>query len=308
MFRRMALPDEDERLTAAMAHAGIVANVAGLTGLILAVLLWATQRRRSRFVRAHIVQALVYQIGTLLGVIALMLLWSGCLLLSLLPAALRPDLYRDGTLPDTFWVALFGLILPIGYGFAATLYAIYGAYQVYRGRHFAYPLAGRLVQRDLQDSQSATHAPTSSVTTSGQPNLPPERSIPANVQPSSQAEHAMQDPTDRTTSAGRQAATLEPQTRMGKEQATPVSSETPAESGSTTASSLPVQSPSDRSPSLAGSGSAPQDNTATVPPSIDDTTVMPLQDALDQGARPVVSAQPDEIAAERRSDHPPDER
>jgi uncharacterized Tic20 family protein len=74
----MALPDEDERLTAAMAHASVVANVAGLTGLILAVLLWATQRRRSRFVRAHIVQALVYQIGTLLGVIALMLLWSGC--------------------------------------------------------------------------------------------------------------------------------------------------------------------------------------------------------------------------------------
>ena len=108
----MALPDEDERLTAAMAHASVVANVAGLTGLVLAVLLWATQRRRSRFVRAHIVQALVYQIGTLLGVIALMLLWSGCLLLSLLPAALRPDLYRDGTLPDTFWIALFGLILP----------------------------------------------------------------------------------------------------------------------------------------------------------------------------------------------------
>ncbi|MBO9321721.1 MAG: DUF4870 domain-containing protein, partial [Roseiflexus sp.] len=92
----MALPDEDERLTAAMAHASVVANVAGLTGLILAVLLWATQRRRSRFVRAHIVQAIVYQIGTLLGVIALMLLWSGCLLLSLLPAALRPDRYRDG--------------------------------------------------------------------------------------------------------------------------------------------------------------------------------------------------------------------
>lgn len=128
----MAQTDEDERLTAAMAHASMVANTAGLTGLVLTVILWATQRRRSRFVRAHIVQALVYQAGTLLGVALLMLLWSGCLLLSLLPAALRPDLYRDGTLPDTFWVALFGLILPIGYGIAATLYALYGAYQVYR--------------------------------------------------------------------------------------------------------------------------------------------------------------------------------
>ncbi|MBO9340586.1 MAG: DUF4870 domain-containing protein [Roseiflexus sp.] len=303
----MALPDEDERLTAAMAHASIVANVAGLTGLILAVLLWATQRRRSRFVRAHIVQALVYQIGTLLGVIALMLLWSGCLLLSLLPAALRPDLYRDGTLPDTFWIALFGLILPIGYGFAATLYAIYGAYQVYRGNRFAYPLAGRLVQRDLQEPQSPTPASASSVATPGQSLPLSERPIPANAQLPIQAERAKPAPADMPASVDQHPATAEPLLRTERERAAVPSSE-PAASVSGTASPPSVPSPSDQSPMLAVPGGASQESSATTLSSTDDTTVMPLQDALDQGARPVVSPQPNEITAERRSDHPPNER
>lgn len=298
----MALPDEDERLTAAMAHASIVANVAGLTGLILAVLLWATQRRRSRFVRAHIVQALVYQIGTLLGVVTLMLLWSGCLLLSLLPAALRPDLYRDGTLPDTFWVALFGLILPIGYGFAATLYAIYGASQVYRGKRFAYPLAGRLVQRDLQEPQSASPASASSLTTAEQPLPLPERPASTQVQPDVQVDQAKPAP------AGQHPVIAEPQSRSDREKTTATSSDPAAGSSGVTASPSPAPSPSDRSATLITPGSASQENVATTPSSIDDTPVMPLQDALDQGARPVVAPQPDEIAAGERADHPPDER
>ncbi len=302
----MALPDEDERLTAAMAHASIVANVAGLTGLILAVLLWATQRRRSRFVRAHIVQALVYQIGTLLSVVILMLLWSGCLLLSLLPAALRPDLYRDGTLPDTFWVALFGLILPMGYGFAAMLYAIYGAYRVYRGEHFTYPLAGRLVQRDLQEPQSATPASASSQAAAGQPLPPPEQTIPANAQLPIQAERAKPAPADMPASVDQHPATEESLLRT--ERVAAPSSEPAAASSSVTVSPPPVPLPSDRSPALAAPGGAPQESVATTPSPADDTTVIPLQDALDQGARPVVNPQPDEIAADRRSDHPPEER
>lgn len=142
-------PGDDERLTAAIAHASIVANISGLLGLVLVVVLWATQRERSRYVRAHIVQALAFQGVTILGLAALLALWSACLLLSMLPAALRPELYVDGTLPDTFWLALFGLFVPLIYGCGATIYALYGAYQVYHGRPFVYPLIGRAVRRDL---------------------------------------------------------------------------------------------------------------------------------------------------------------
>ncbi|MBK9711209.1 MAG: DUF4870 domain-containing protein [Kouleothrix sp.] len=140
-------PTEDERLLAALSHASIVANVANLAGMIATGLIWTMQRERSRYVRAHALQALVYQGAVLLLSIMLVIFWSVCLGLSLLPAALRPDLYRASP-PNSFWLALLGLLVPVGFGITATLYGLYGAYQVYRGRPFRYPLAGRLA-RDL---------------------------------------------------------------------------------------------------------------------------------------------------------------
>ncbi|MGB9754326.1 DUF4870 domain-containing protein [Roseiflexus castenholzii] len=262
----MARPDEDERLTAAMAHASMIANATGLTGLVLTVVLWATQRRRSRFVRAHIVQALVYQAGTLLGVVLLMLLWSGCLVLSLLPAALRPDLYRDGTLPDTFWIALFGLIVPIVYGFAATLYALYGAYQVYRGNRFAYPLAGRLVARDLEAASS--DAPVSATPQSGTLSLPSPGS-PLVAQPST--------PAPPTT----------PQARVVGESAKPDTSAAQA-----TAAAPPSSSEADTTVGSAGSAPSSSDSAPPISGAHEVAEVTPVQDALDQGSR-----LPDRVAA-----------
>lgn len=301
----MAQPDEDERLTAAMAHASMIANAAGLTGLALTVILWATQRQRSRFVRAHIVQALVYQAGTLLGVILLMLLWSGCLLLSLLPAALRPELYRDGTLPDTFWVALFGLILPIGYGVAATLYALYGAYQVYRGNRFAYPLAGRLVARDLEappsgvsasatlssEVQPAPPAPAPLPDTAPSPSLPSPGTLVAAPQPA---------PAERPAPAPPAA----PQTRaMGEEVAPAPSAPSPGATSVSVPPSLPETSPAVTGDEGAqpSTGSAPQ-----VPSAGNVVEVVPVQDALDQGSRPADrAAAPVDVTS---TGQPPEER
>ena len=77
--------------------------------------------------------------------ISLLLFWGVCVALSLVPAALRPDLYRSSP-PYSFWFALAGLAVPIGFSVAATLYGLYGAYRAYRGRPFLYPLAGRLAR------------------------------------------------------------------------------------------------------------------------------------------------------------------
>ncbi len=315
----MARPDEDERLTAAMAHASIIANAAGLTGLTLTVVLWATQRRRSRFVRAHIVQALVYQAGTLLGVVLLMLLWSGCLLLSLLPAALRPDLYRDGTLPDTFWVALFGLILPIGYGFAATVYALYGAYMVYRGKRFAYPLAGRLVARDLEESQSgastsatsAADAQTSASVSAtplrdAAPSLPTPGGTTAAHPPTplSPPDHpvAMQPPASAPPAAS--------QTGAAEKEVAPASPEAASPPSALTATTVAAPSPPAEAPPAVTSAESAAPSAASAPsvPSASDVVgVVPMQDALDQGSRPTdrVAVSPADTAP---GGQPPEER
>lgn len=308
-----------------MAHASMIANAAGLTGLTLTVILWATQRQRSRFVRAHIVQALVYQAGTLLGVVLLMLLWSGCLLLSLLPAALRPDLYRDGALPDTFWIALFGLVLPIGYGVVATLYALYGAYQVYRGNRFAYPLAGRLVARDLEASPSG--APTSTTPppdTAPAPPLPspgsavamqpPVRSerpappiAPAPSPPLSDSPVATQSPT--LSPSATPAPMAVPQTSTEGKEGAPALPAVSSLSVATTATAVSTPSSLSEVPPAVTSDESAMPAEGGAPPissASDVVEVVPVQDALDQGSRPTDRvAAPDDASS---SDQPPEAR
>jgi uncharacterized Tic20 family protein len=154
-------PTEDERVLAALSHASIVANIVNLVGMIATALIWTMQRDRSRFVRAHALQSLVYQGAVLVISVLLVLAWGLCLVLSLLPVFVNPGLYYFNDPPRSFWFALFGLIVPIGFGVLATIYGLYGAYQVYRGRPFRYPVIGRLVRRELaQPPTPPTPAPT----------------------------------------------------------------------------------------------------------------------------------------------------
>jgi uncharacterized Tic20 family protein len=162
-------PSEDDRILAALAHASIIANIVNLAGMIATALIWTSQRERSEYVRQHALQSLLYQGMVLVILIVLMIFWGVCLGLSLLPVALRPDLYRSSP-PNSFWIALLGLALPLGVGILATLYGLYGAYQVYRGRPFSYPIAGRFMRRGAQSGAVARPSP---------PPQPAELVVPA---------------------------------------------------------------------------------------------------------------------------------
>jgi uncharacterized Tic20 family protein len=164
-------PTEDERVLAALSHASIVANIVNLVGMIATALIWTMQRDRSRFVRAHALQSLVYQGVVLLISVFLVLAWGLCVVLSLLPVFVNPGLYQINDPPQSFWFALFGLGVPIGFGIAATIYGLYGAYQVYRGRPFSYPLVGRLVRREL--AQQLIPAAVGAAPPAGIPEAPP---------------------------------------------------------------------------------------------------------------------------------------
>ena len=168
-------PTEDERILAALSHASIVANIINPVGMIATVLIWITQRERSRFVRAHAVQSLIYQGAVLLIGIFLVVAWGLCLVLSLLPVFVNPGLYHFNDPPRSFWFALFGSIVPIGFGILATIYALYGAYQVYRGRLFRYPIVGRLVRRELAPP------PTTPATATVAPPAPPAATQPTGI-------------------------------------------------------------------------------------------------------------------------------
>jgi uncharacterized Tic20 family protein len=163
---------EDERVLAALSHASIVANVVNLAGMIATSLIWATHRDRSPYVRAHALQALVYQ-GTVLLITLFLALFGGlCLALSLLPAMLRPDLYRGSPPSYSVWIGVLALLALIGFGVLATLYALFGAYQVYRGRLFRYPVIGRLVRPLLLATPIAAPIAPAAAAAQAEPPLP----------------------------------------------------------------------------------------------------------------------------------------
>jgi len=139
-------PSEDDRVLAALSHASIVANAINLAGMITTSLILTMHRDRSPYVRAHALQALVYQGAVLLVMLFLVLFGGLCLALSLLPAIVRPDLYRTSPPSYSLWIAALTLLALIGCGVLGTLYGLFGAYQVNRGRSFRYPLIGRLVR------------------------------------------------------------------------------------------------------------------------------------------------------------------
>jgi uncharacterized Tic20 family protein len=174
-------PSEDERVLAALSHASIVANAVNLAGMIATSLIWTMHRERSPYVRAHALQALVYQ-GTVLLISLFLALFGGlCLALSLLPVMLRPDLYRGSPPSYSVWIGVLALLALIGFGVLATLYGLFGAYQVYRGRPFRYLLIGRLVRPLLNPTPVAVSVAPAPVAAPAEP--PPPEAAPAVVEP-----------------------------------------------------------------------------------------------------------------------------
>jgi uncharacterized Tic20 family protein len=162
-------PSEDERVLAALSHASIVANAVNLIGMIATALIWTMQRERSPYVRSHALQALLYQGIVLLIAVFLALFGGLCLALSLLPALLRPDLYRSSPPSYSIWVGVLTLLALIGFGVLATLYGLYGAYQTYRGRAFRYLLVGRLMRQQPVATPTIVPVPTPSQAEPAQP-------------------------------------------------------------------------------------------------------------------------------------------
>ena len=174
-------PSEDDRVLAALSHASIVANVVNLAGMIATSLIWTMNRDRSPYVRNHALQALVYQ-GVVLLVLLFLALFGGlCLALSLLPVMLRPDLYRASPPSYSVWIGVLALLALLGFGVLATLYGLYGGYQVYRGRPFRYFVVGRLVRPSVTPTPVA--APTEPAPTVAQAEPAPAEAAPTVAEP-----------------------------------------------------------------------------------------------------------------------------
>lgn len=148
---------QDERVLAALAHAGAIIPFWGLIG---AVVIWATQREKSRLVHFQALQGVAYQLSLFVcGFVAF-----GCYMCSMFgtflgPLAMIPAgvLAAEGSeelgiislllgIPVAFFPFCLIGILALA-GLALVLYGLYGAARVLQGHDFRYALIGRWLER-----------------------------------------------------------------------------------------------------------------------------------------------------------------
>jgi uncharacterized Tic20 family protein len=174
-------PSQDETIMAAIGHVTIIWPV---LGIIAPVVLWATQREKSRFVAFQALQAAVYHItlilvGLVCGVcffcyyVAMIVCGIAMPLLLAIPGAvasgeeLPPEAVIAALLGIlgmiVFYLAIWGLIL-LGLGVWAAYigYGLYAAVANLRGKDFRYVIIGPGLERYLhqpsRESAGTGHA------------------------------------------------------------------------------------------------------------------------------------------------------
>lgn len=131
----------EERLLAALAHGSVVAQ--GL-GLLAGVLIYVTQREKSRFAAFQALQAAVYQLIALIVVMGAWLLWGVFYALSMIPLISMPE---SAAPPPIFWIGLGSMVLPIALMVLIGLYGLWAALRAWQGREFRYALIGTWLER-----------------------------------------------------------------------------------------------------------------------------------------------------------------
>jgi len=146
-------PVQDERILAALSH---VSAILPMWGLIAAIVIWASQKDRSEYVRFQSLQAIAYQLLIVFG----WFLGMGCYMVSVLAMVIvapstEAQVQRYATGPGALFYLSVALPLLVFcgvlLGWLATLgYAIAGAVRTLQGKDFCYLVLGSRLRRYLE--------------------------------------------------------------------------------------------------------------------------------------------------------------
>jgi uncharacterized Tic20 family protein len=139
---------KEERTNAAIAHASIVLGFLsrGVLGLVLAFLIWVTQRGKSKFAARQAAQAIWWQLIGVVASIAAFIVWGVLFAGSIFMPLLIDPSHPEPMMPYTMIPAVALIIVPIALTLAWVAYGVYAAWQVAHGKDFSYPVIGRLIQ------------------------------------------------------------------------------------------------------------------------------------------------------------------
>ncbi len=142
------LATKDERLNAALAHASILLGFfsRGVLGILLAFLIWVTQRGKSAFAARQAAQAVVWQLVGVVATIGAFIAWGVLFAGSIFVPVLIDPSRPEPMMPYTMIPAAALVLVPIALTFAWVAYGCYAAWQVWHGKDFSYPIIGRWVK------------------------------------------------------------------------------------------------------------------------------------------------------------------
>ncbi len=132
-----AVVSRDDQIMAALAHA--CALLLGM-GVVGAIVIWATQKDKSRYVAFQALQAVVYQIA---GIALTMLAWCCWMALyfaSFIPLMSAAD--QGGEPPVLFWFSLLLMFAPMAFMGLWVLGGLWGAVRCLGGHDFKYLIIG----------------------------------------------------------------------------------------------------------------------------------------------------------------------
>jgi uncharacterized protein len=151
---QLTTPTPDERVIAALAHISVLLP---MMGVIAPLVIWVTQKDKSRYVAFQSLQSLVYQ----LVMIAAWFLGMGCYMFSFFGTFLAIPLASRGshTLSPLFAVPFFIPFVVIGLLFMGNLcfiaYGVVGAGITVQGRPFRYVIIGKRLEHFMETKPSA---------------------------------------------------------------------------------------------------------------------------------------------------------
>ena len=143
------IPSQNDKIMAALGHISVLLP---LIGLIAPIIIWITQKEKSKYVSFQALQAVAYQLVMILAYFVAM----GCYMISFFATFLTIPFAGDGSSPASGPIGMLGFIIPflvfglifIGGGLFI-LYGIIGAVLTIQGKNFRYFIIGDRVANFL---------------------------------------------------------------------------------------------------------------------------------------------------------------
>jgi uncharacterized Tic20 family protein len=147
-------PTQDERVMAALSHASALLP---MMGVIAPIVIWVTQKEKSKYVAFQSLQALAYQLSMILAYFVGM----GCYMFSFFGTFFSiPFSSSSGSSESAnpLFMLMFAIpflvmgVVFIG-GFLFVIYGVIGAVMTFQGKPFRYMFIGKRVEHFMQPQQ-----------------------------------------------------------------------------------------------------------------------------------------------------------